>query len=274
MLYKKCNLPLTNTHLLGGCKYNAKLRISSYKSTFKLLHDLLQTHNGGRWPILNMDIRNKPVKDFKAQMHIETTTIQEDHTLQSIEATHEGLQIDKANIKHHTIIPNTIIPKHKSSKHHKLDIIIAVGYIINSRGALVADTTYKRRRCLQLIECKYSTDNHISDIIDHIHTIYAPLKEAIQLHNNGRLQVEVIPIVISRTGNFHTRTLAEIFQLVSFKETPPDTLPYKSLPPQAQTIAMSLHVHAQEWLTLMFKISRSNLTQRHTQNIPHTTNDN
>jgi hypothetical protein len=212
-----------------------------------------------------MDLGNKPVKDFKTQTHLETTTTQEDHTLQPIEATQEGLQNDKANIKHPTIIPNTILPKHKRPIHHKPDIIRAIGYIINSRGALVADPTYKGRRCLQLIQCKYSTDSNILEVINHIHTIYEPLKQTIQLHNNGRIQVEVIPIVISRTRNFHTRTLAEIAQLVSFKENPLETLTYKSLPIKAQTIAMTLHTHAQEWLTLMSKISRSNLTKRHSQ---------
>ena len=97
------------------------------------------------------------------------------------------------------MIPNTILPKHKRPKHHKPDIIRAIGYSINSRGALVADPTYRGRRCLKLINCKYSTYSHTSDITDHIHTIYSPLKQAIQLHNNGRIQVEVIPIVISRT---------------------------------------------------------------------------
>ena len=87
MLCKKCNQPLTNTHLLGGCKYNAKFRTSRHTKKFKLLHDLLQTHNCGRWPILNMDLGNKSMKEFKAQTHIERTTIQEDHTLQFIEAT-------------------------------------------------------------------------------------------------------------------------------------------------------------------------------------------
>jgi hypothetical protein len=47
------------------------------------------------------------------------------------------------------------------------------------------------------------------------------------------MQVEVILIVISRAGNFHTRTLAEIAQLVSLKENPPDTLTNKSLPHEA-----------------------------------------
>ena len=91
--------------------------------------------------------------------------------------------------------------------------------------------------------CKYSTNSAISDIIDRIHTIYAPLKQAIQLRNNGRLQVEVIPMVIGKTSNFYTRTLAEIAQLVSFKENPPKSLTYKLISSQAQTIAISLHIH-------------------------------
>ena len=36
---------------------------------------------------------------------------------------------------------------------------------------------------------------------------YAKSRVAIQLHNNGRIQVQVIPIVISRAGNFHIRTM-------------------------------------------------------------------
>jgi hypothetical protein len=221
-----------------------------------------------------MDLGNKPVKEFKAQMHIETTPMQEDHTLQSIEATKEGLQNGKANINYPTIIPTTSLPKHKRPWHHKPDIIRAIGYNINHRGTLVDDTTYKGRRCLQLKDYKYSRDSNISDIIDRIHTIYTPLKPAIQLHNNGRLQVEVIPTVISKTRNFHTRTLAEIAQLVLFKKIPPESLTYKLLPSQAQTIAMSLHIHTQEWLTNMSKISRSNLIQRHTQHkISHTIHD-
>jgi ribonuclease HI len=263
MTCTKCNQLLTNTHLLGGCKYNAKMRTSRHNSTFKLLHELLQTQNGGRWPILSVDLGKKPVKDFKAQTIIEKIDTQEDYTLQPLEASEEGLQNDKKHTKHPTIIPTNILPKHKRPKHHKPDIIRAIGYTINKEGALMADPAYRGRRCIQIIECKYSTDTNTLETIEHIHTIYEPLKQAIQLHNNGRIQVEVIPIVISRTGNFHTRTLAEIAQLVSLKENPPDTLTYKALPDQAQTIAMTLHIHAQEWLTLMSKISRTILTQRH-----------
>ena len=104
------------------------------------------------------------------------------------------------------------------------------------------------------------------DIIEYIHTIYEPLKQAIQVHNNGRIQVEAIQIVINMTGNFHTHThTCRNSQLVSLKENPPNTLTYKSLSHQAQTIAMTLYIHAQEWLTLMSEISINNLTQRHTQ---------
>jgi hypothetical protein len=66
------------------------------------------------------------------------------------------------------------------------------------------------------------------DTITNIHNIYEPLKQAIMRHNRKkRLQVQIIPIVISRTGNFHTKTLAEIAQLVSFQENPLDNLTYK-----------------------------------------------
>ena len=89
-----------------------------------------------------------------------------------------------------------------------------------------------------------------------------------------RLLVQIIPVVISRTGNFHTSTLAETTQLISTKENPPDKITYKSLPPQAQTIAMAIHVHAQEWPTLMSKVSRSTLTQRRKRTKHTTTNNN
>jgi hypothetical protein len=148
---KKCNQHLTNTHLLGGYKYNAKMRTSRHNNTFRLVHELLQTHNGDRWPILNVDLGNKPVKDFKTQTLLKTITTQEDYTVHSIVATQEGLQNDKILTKHPTIISNTILLKHNRPKHHKPDIVRAIVYIINSKGALVADPTYKGRRCLQII---------------------------------------------------------------------------------------------------------------------------
>jgi hypothetical protein len=171
-----------------------------------------------------MDLGSKPVKDFKEQTKLETVTPQEDHTLHTLQATQEGLQNDKETIKHPTIIPENVLPKHKRPKHHRLGIIRAIGYRINSQGHLIEDTTYKGKRILQLIEYKYSTDSNTLETINNIHIIYEPLKQVILQHNKERLQVQIIPIVISRTGNFHTSTVAEIAQHVSFKENSPDDL--------------------------------------------------
>ena len=53
-----------------------------------------------------MFLGRKPIKDFKAQTEIETTTPQEDHYLQALEAGQEGLQDDKETSQLPTIRPN------------------------------------------------------------------------------------------------------------------------------------------------------------------------
>jgi hypothetical protein len=68
--------------------------------------------------------------------------------------------------------------------------------------------------------------------------------------------------------------LVEIAPLVSFKKKPSGNITYKSLPTQAQTIVMAIHIHAQEWLTLMSKISKSTLTQRRKHSKKTTRNNN
>jgi hypothetical protein len=87
------------------------------------------------------------------------------------------------------------------------------------------------------------------------------------------MKVHIIPTFISITGNFHTRTLVEIAQLIAFKENLPDAYTYKKPPKHAQKIAMTLHVRVQEWLTLLSKVSRSILNQ--SRKIPtHATHNN
>jgi hypothetical protein len=82
------------------------------------------------------------------------------------------------------------------------------------------------------------------------------------MHGTLTTEIKIIPIVIIRIGTFNVKTLAKIAQLVSFKEKPPDALTYKQLPKPAQKIAMTLHVHAQEWLSYISKISRKILTTK------------
>ncbi len=78
-----------------------------------------------------MDLGRKPVRDLKTQTHIEATTPQDDHFLQSLEATHEGLQNDKETTNHPTIIPITLLPQHKRPKQYKPDIIRAIENRVN-----------------------------------------------------------------------------------------------------------------------------------------------
>jgi hypothetical protein len=159
----------------------------------------------------------------------------------------EGALDDKLNTTEpqHTI-PEYILPAKNKPAHHRPDLIMAVGYAFGPNSKLIRDPTFQGRRQLQLIECKHSVDGKTQEIIDHIHAIYKPLKQALQTHGTLKTNIKIIPIVISRTGTFHVKTLAEIAQLVSPKEEPPDTLTYKQLPRPAKKIAMTLHVHAQE----------------------------
>jgi len=67
--------PLTNTHILGGCRFTAKLKTKRHNRTFRLLLQLLRKSNGGRWPILCVDLGHKPVTNFSNLMDdIDTPT--------------------------------------------------------------------------------------------------------------------------------------------------------------------------------------------------------
>jgi hypothetical protein len=103
------------------------LRTSRHNNTFKLLKEQLGIHNGGRWPIVSMDLGNKTIKDFKTQIKIELTTPQKHTTLQALEDIQEGLQNDKAKAQHPTIKPTDLLPKHKRPPHYKPNIIRAIG---------------------------------------------------------------------------------------------------------------------------------------------------
>jgi hypothetical protein len=154
----KCQSPLNNTHLLGGCSHTAKLRTKRHNSTFLLLHQLLQKSNGGRWPVIGVDLGKQPITDFRK--HIPSTDDTNPSNLPPITPPEqEGLQDDKyADPETPHIIPEYILPAQFRPTHHKPDIIRAIGYTIGPDGTLKEDPTYRGRRQLQLIECKYSTD--------------------------------------------------------------------------------------------------------------------
>jgi hypothetical protein len=140
-------------------------------------------------------------------------------------STQEGLQDDKTENPDYSshYIPNYVIHPQHRPKHHKADLIRVVGFTLNKQGKLVKYLTHRGRRQIQIIECKYSTDGNIQEIIDHIYDIYEPLRLALQTHGTLKAEVKIILIVISRTVTFHVKTLAEIAQLVSFTEEPPSS---------------------------------------------------
>jgi hypothetical protein len=207
----------------------------------------LEKHNGGRMPIVNMDLGTKPSRTLNSNK-IEMPTPQEDTTLQALEATREGLQNDKEKTQHPTIIPTNLLPTHKRPQHYKPNIIRAIGYTRNTQGQLLEDTTYKGRRCLQIIECKYSTYTNTLDNITNIHNIYEPLKQVIMRHTRKkRLVVQIIPIVISR-GTRLLHTIGEMmclahpfckgyisYHFISFRNKQNGQLPHENISRDSST---------------------------------------
>jgi hypothetical protein len=161
------------------------------------------------------------------------------------EITHslqEGLQDDKSeNPDYPQSIPDYVLHLQHKPKHHKPDLIRAVEYTLHIQGKLIKDLTYHDQRQIQSIECKYSTDGNIQTIIEHVYATYEPLRLLFQTHGTLKADVKIIRIVISRIGTFHVKTIAEISQLVSCNEEPPDELIFKQL----RIADMALHVYAQ-----------------------------
>ena len=266
----KCGHKLTHSHLLGGCYTTSKLRISRHHSTFKLLHQLLSEENGGRWPILAMDLGIQPTRDFEQQLEDCRADISQPPARN---ANSEDDDDTKPDEHYTTILPEYLLPAEHRPQRCKPDIVRAVGFLIDPHtGRLTPDLEYRGRRVLQLIECKYATDTNMHEVIARIREIYADLRDAILQHGWWEADIEIIPIVISRTGSFHIQTLAELAQLVSFEEEPPDEMTYKDLPLAAKRIAMALHTHAQQWLTLMLKLSKQTLARKHPET--HTRSNN
>ncbi len=164
----KCKSPLANTHILGGCRFTAKLRTKRHNITFSLLLQLLQNTKGGRWPILCADLGHKLITDFSSLI-ADVDTPAHPHHKGIAHSTQEGLHDDKSDIPTYPqSIPDYVLHLQHRPKHHKPDLIWAIGFTFNKQGKLVKDLACRRRRQLQI-------DGYIQTIIDHIYDIYEPL---------------------------------------------------------------------------------------------------
>ena len=134
LICTKCQSLLTTTHIFGGCRFTAKLRIKRHDSTFRLLLQLLQNSNGGRRPILCADLGHKPVTDFSI-LTVDIGTSSHTHHQGITRSLQEGLQDDKSETPDYPQpIPDYVLhPQHKP-KHHKSDLIRSVGYTLNTQG--------------------------------------------------------------------------------------------------------------------------------------------
>jgi hypothetical protein len=89
------------------------------------------------------NLGHKPVINFR-NLTVDIGTSSHTHHQEIAHSIQEGLQEDKSeNSDYPQSIPDYVLrPQHKP-KHHKLDLIRAVGYTLNTQGKLVKDLTYR-----------------------------------------------------------------------------------------------------------------------------------
>ena len=92
------------------------------------------------------ELGHKPVTNFnnlKADIHTSPLTHRQGRT----HSLHEGLQDDKSeNPDYPQSIPDSVLhPEHKP-RHHKPDLIRAVGYTLNTQSKLVQDLADRGQR--------------------------------------------------------------------------------------------------------------------------------
>jgi hypothetical protein len=98
LICTKCQSPLTNTYILGGCRFTAKLRAKRHNNTFRLLLQLLLKSNGRRWPILCADLGHEPVTNVN-NLTVDIDTSSHTHHQGLAHSIQEGLQEDKSEIR-------------------------------------------------------------------------------------------------------------------------------------------------------------------------------
>ena len=123
---------------------------------------------------------------------------------------------------------------------------------------------YASIKKIQIGEWKYCTDNNLSDTANLIRAKYTPLANAIRSHWPGTL-VDILPIIMSRTGTPHSSTITSLTSLLTARTDPLDKLISKARLDTSRILAQ-LHTHSVQWLHHLLLISciKSRTTSRRT----------
>jgi hypothetical protein len=172
----------------------------------------------------------------------------------------EGLSPDSLT-SCHTILPDDILPSVLRPPGRKPDFIQLLG------PRFVGHTNGRRRYSLikniQVGKYKYCIDHNLSHTAHMIRNKYTPLANAIRQHWPGT-KVDILPIVMSRTGTPHTSTMDSLTSLLTLRTDPPDKLISKDRLDTTHILAQ-LHLHTVQWLhhlLLIYRIKSRTTTRR------------
>ena len=286
LLCRVCKKYLSNSHLAGDCHVHQNMRTRRHNSTFTLLKKLVESSEGGRWPIITSDLGRRPVHEFHEEspkeiaMHTDPppATSANRHTAMPTtrrSTIEEGME-DTFKVTNSNIIPEAILPRHKLPTHHKPDNIRYVGFDLSESGKHLHPAKDCREvdRQMEIIEYKASTDYNMKEVEANAHATYIPLANAIKAHGAWKHPVIIRIIVFSRTGSTTQRTIAHIHAITTppppqsrrknpphnIKHEPPDKMTFKQAPKTTQNIIIKVHHHLQQWLEAILIAARRDLS--------------
>jgi hypothetical protein len=95
---------------------------------------------------------------------------------------------------------------------------------------------------------KYCNDHKLSHTAQHINTKYNQLTNALPHHWPGS-EINILPMVMTRTGTPHTSTIAILTSLITLRRDPTDKIISKARP-ETTRILSHFHLHIVKWLLL------------------------
>jgi hypothetical protein len=114
---------------------------------------------------------------------------------------------------------------------------------------------YESIKKIQIGEWKYCTDHNLSQTAQLIRAKYTPLANALRSHWRGT-DVDILPIVMSRTGTVHSSTIVSLTSLLTLRTDLPDKLISKARLDTSRILAQ-LHTHTVQWLHLLLLVYRT-----------------